>query len=201
MKPPCSPQGDWLRSLAVLAAFPPVMVLLHELAHYGAAAWLGFHPVLCYDQISIPPWEKVGKDAMALIVLAGPAAECVLAATGLAWLVKNRHKQDPGRSTMKWMATALSLAGLRWFKTAFDGVHSDEARLSQFLGLPYWTVPLLLLVPSFLTAAVLWRFHRTQQSLLPFAAGFAACVISGLVWITFIGPALLPHPVYTPPVR
>ena len=201
MKHPPVHKGDFFWSLLVLAAFPPAMILLHELAHYVVAVGLGYHPTLCYDQVSIPPAEKVGKNHMALIVLAGPTVECILAILGLTWLIRNTHLPRDDRKVMRWLATAAAIAGLRWFKTAFDGPHSDEAKLSHVLGFHYLAGPLLLLIPSFLAAFIIWRFHRAHHSLLPLTAGFLACVISGLAWITYIGPSLLPHPEQKPAIQ
>lgn len=200
MHPPTH-KGDFFWSLLVLAAFPPIMILLHELAHYVVAVGLGYNPTLCYDQVTLPPSEIIGQNHMALIVLAGPIIECLLAILGLTWLVKNTHSPGTNRKALKWIATAFSIAGLRWFKTACDGPHSDEAKLSEMLGFHYWVGPLLLLMPSLLAVFIIWRFHRANHSVLPFAAGFLACVISGLTWITYAGPSLLPHPEQKPKIQ
>lgn len=93
-----------------------------------------------------------------------------------------------------WIFTALALAGLRWFKVIFDGRWSDEAYLSQVMGLHHLLLPALLVSLSLAATTVIIRFHWRQKTLKPLLAGIAAAGLSALVWISLAGPALLPHP-------
>lgn len=186
--------GEYLPVMVILWLFVPLMILLHELAHYTMSCALGYQSAFCYDRIVPLPNQGLSKEDFVAITVVGPMVEMVLGGIGIWGLLRNSNPSLPMMSIRRWMLTALALAGLRWFKVIFDGSGSDEASLSQVMGLHHLLLPALLIPLSLAATTVIIRFHWRHQTLRPLLAGMAAAGLSTLVWISLLGPALLPHP-------
>jgi hypothetical protein len=76
----------------------------------------------------------------------------------------------------------------------FTGASSDEARLTALLEVPRYSLPAMLIPVALLSAGVMILTHRRQRTLVALAGGFAAAALSGVLWLTWLGPAVLPHP-------
>tara|TARA_R110002096_G_scaffold105923_7_gene233083 strand:- start:2653 stop:3354 length:702 start_codon:yes stop_codon:yes gene_type:complete len=187
-------KSHYIAAATILGVFPPILILLHECVHCFAAMVLGFDPILTYAETLILPPQIVDPTNLAIITASGPLVELVLALWAIWWLSSNRRNQNANLRYSTWVFSAFALSGLRWCKVVFDGIHSDEAWLSTFLGLDHHLLPFTFLPLSFVAAFSLFRFHREHRTLRPFGVGFGLSIVSGMLWLGLLGPKLLPYP-------
>jgi hypothetical protein len=184
---------ELLHAVICLGVFPPLLIVLHELGHYLAAQWLGYSATFTYAEILFKAPSYPRAHAV-LLTAAGPMVEVIFAAVGTVGLWRHGRSKSKSKGVGVWLLTACSLAGLRWMRVDFSEGRSDEARLSTLMGAPGQLLPAVMIVPALLAAATLLWAHRSRRSMLPLAAGFAAAVVSAVAWLTWVGPAVFPHP-------
>lgn len=201
-----APAGAWERAspairhgllMIAAAVITPLIIVLHELAHYLAAAAGGVPAHIHYARIALPPGHAAPDILLFLIMVAGPVVDASLALTGFLWLRLRRKSHRVSKATPRdWMATLLAMSAVRWLR-CFTGTPSspqpqDEAMLSTGLGLPAWFLPYAMapLALAFLTAVVRW--HPRNSRALPFACVLAGIVSGRLFWMHFLGPLVLP---------
>lgn len=172
--------------------FPPLLIVLHEAGHYTAARLLGYSPTFSYGEVTI--YQPLGSTHQFIWTLAGPCVELLLCVFGVVGLIRLSRSSRTGSCAEVWLWSALAGSGIRWLKVPFDGDYGDEARMSVMLGFHHLFLPLILLIPSLALAVLLLRFHRQNHTLLPLAVSFAVGIISVFVWLTYLGPAVLPKP-------
>lgn len=175
----------------------PLVILLHESAHYLTAGALGVPAHIHFARISLPPEHGTPGILLFLVIAAGPAVDAALAVAGFLWLVHRRKPRPHSQARLlDWTATLLALSAVRWLR-CFTGTPSspqpqDEAMLSQGLGLPIWFLPYALapLALAFLTAVVRW--HPAGSRALPFVCALAGIITGRLLWMNLLGPLVLP---------
>lgn len=176
----------------------PALLLAHELAHYGAALWVRGTDVKCH--YSCVTWNLSGEDLTrrrGLVASAGPLVQASLAVGGFLWLCHVRKRGPDGAATLGgWIATLLALNAGRWLR-GFTGLPShpqprDEAVVSQTLGFPGWFLPYLLAPLAVIAIVALVRLHRPGHRLYPFLSLGLGVTISGVFWMTWVGPFVLP---------
>jgi hypothetical protein len=181
-------------SVAIMAPFVPLLILLHEVGHYLTARSFGYEATFTYAEIVIRAKRMLVTEAIA-VTAAGPLVELTFAIVGMAglWWRYSRwtgRRAEPGL----WIFTAFCVSGLRWLRMDFTGASSDEARLTALLGVPRYSLPAILIPVAVLSAAVMIWTHRRQRTLVPLAAGFTVAALSAVLWLTWLGPILFPHP-------
>jgi hypothetical protein len=176
----------------------PLFMVLHEGAHYLAAAGLGFHPELHFARVSYhlaatpAPWVEASISA------AGPAVQALLAGGALLWLHRRRRRRrrDPATS-LDWLVTWLALNAGRWpaggmARTFIGTALVDEVIVATALGLPPWLVLSLLALLALGALVATVRLHPPGWRVLPFGCAILGGVLGGNLWLRLIGPRLLP---------
>lgn len=154
---------------AFLATF-----LVHESAHWLMGAALGIDVEFRLNAVRYlsptAPWQR------ALADVAGPAVTIVQAVVAYVWVMR--------RGSVKAFAFLYVAAFIRFAAAVVSLLNpNDEARLSVYLGLGKWTLPVLVAAGLILLAAkgskrlqLSWK----DQVLCYLAASIAVSVIVGL---------------------
>ncbi len=176
----------------------PVLLIAHELAHYVAGVWVGGSELkLHYACVTGNLAGEHVSRRDAIMTGAGPLMQAVLAVGGFLWLGHARKQGPDGAARLGgWIATLLALNAARWLR-GFTGLPShpqpqDEAVVSQALGLPAWFLPYLLVPLAVIAVVALVRLHRLGHRFLPFLSMGLGVMVSGVLWMTLVGPLLLP---------
>ena len=189
-----SPAREYLVPFVCALLACPAFVFLHELAHYVAGACLGFGGKLHYAQVT---GIRLTWQADALVTAAGPLLQAGLAVAGFVWLRNLRTGRREAAPTLgDWLATTLALNAGRWLR-GLTGPPShpqppDEALLSRAIGLPAWFLPYLLAVMAILALLGILRLLPPGGRLLPFLAMGLGGAIGIQLWMSVLGPFLLP---------
>jgi hypothetical protein len=180
-------------AISLGVAFPPFLIILHELGHYLAASAWGYAPTLSYGEVRYSRPNPDPNHIDCAIATAGPLVEVTLACIGVAGLARARRRLPSMTAWELWTWTVLAGAGLRWFKVLAQGPQSDEASISVHFGQPYYVLPLVLFPASLGIVWLLVDTHRRAHSLRPLAVGAVVGILSLIFWFTCLGPALLPR--------
>jgi hypothetical protein len=151
--------------------------------------------------------RAVDRDSL-LISLGGPLQTMITGTIGLLWLLWDRRQRtstDPlGRSG--WCAVLLALFWMRqlwnqsWYVlrwlggTAAAPIGGDEARISQLVGLPVWSMSAATALIGLIVCAVVVGYgvpSPQRRSLL--IAGGAGSLLGFWLWMDVLGPYLLPY--------
>jgi len=176
----------------------PLFILLHEVGHYVAGAYLGFKPVLHYAVVEMTiPREKDTVAAALLHSGAGPLVNAVLAIIGLGWLYAlRRHRREAEVTVTDWLATTLALNAARWAEVFLSRSGQleprDEVYASQALGLPIWLLPAVTALLAMVAVLAAMRLHPPGQRILPFVSAGIGGGLGVALWMTVAGPFLLP---------
>jgi hypothetical protein len=183
--------APYVVAAAVFFFFFPGGIVLHEAGHYLAARALGREARLAYSRVTFGG-ESLTPGQLVKFKAAGPAVELVLATCGIIALTRRDWGRAGGLGY--WLATACSLMALRWVKVAIEGPGSDEADISELLGMYWLALPAILVVPAAAVLAATAAVHSKQRTLKPLAVGFLAGLIGVGIWMLALGPFLLPLP-------
>jgi hypothetical protein len=156
-----------------LAAFL-VSYLIHESAHWLMGAALGIDVEFRLNAVRYlsptQPWQR------ALADVAGPAVTIVQAIIAYVWVMR--------RGSVKAFAFVYVAAFMRFAAAVVSVLNpNDEARLSVYLGLGKWTLPVLVAAGLILLTAKASKHLQLSwkdQVLCYLVASFAVSVIVGL---------------------
>lgn len=166
----------------------PLGIVIHEFGHYMAGITLGYDEVhYSYRRVNFET-ENLSTISHGIFLAAGPAIDLTWAIVGIALLARRVAAHNYGFGY--WIATFLAVVSVRWIKTAVEGPGSDEAKISELLGWPWFALPAVMAV--FAVPALLWIFR------LHYRAGTHRHLLCGLVaegagialWMGVVGPAL-----------
>jgi hypothetical protein len=195
---------NWLSRLTRWAAwcvlFVPLTIVLHELGHYLAAVLAGSpNPALHYSWTNPGDVAAKGSAITGVIGLAGPAVTIVLAAFGCLWIRLRSPAQWAFALSVSAVSrfvvavpytvvnTAIRLGGRRLRPPAFD-----EYKAGTALG---WSGDALLASTVVVLVAVLvcvgTKLPRGER-LIGWAGLVTGTLVGWIVWMFFLGPALLP---------
>lgn len=188
------PWGAWCVVLA------PLAIVLHEVGHYAAAAWVGSeNPVLHYSWTD--PGNLPAKSASTdgVIGLAGPAVSIILALSACAWILV--------RGPARW-AFALAIGAVSRFVVAVPytlinlvvrlmggtvGAPAfDEYKAGTALG---WSGDALLASTVVVLVGVLVFVGRKLppgERSVAWSGLIAGTVLGWICWMLLLGPAVLP---------
>lgn len=145
--------------------------LVHEFSHWLAGVALG------YDMVATPnhvgSTGPMGPGHQALVSIAGPVVTIAQGLLGF-WLV--RHRRSLPGFALLYMAFFM-----RAVATGVSLFHpNDEARVSLYLGLGPWTLPLLV-VAGLLVLVVSASWHLKLRLLDQFLCYLVASVVVSLI--------------------
>ncbi len=178
-----------LFGLGLLAG--PAVLLLHECAHFAAAAAAGASPVLQADRVLHDPLPGAWRP---WVTVAGPAVEYGLGTIGFAWLRRTRRGREAEPvSRAEWLATGLALCWARALKTVPVGLfgRGDELRLSAGLGWPELALPLAITAVALLVLGAVVRLHPPEGRAAPLAALLSGAAAGAGLWVFAVGPRVL----------
>ena len=173
----------------------PSFILLHELAHFGTGAWLGFEIHLHYAKVTgVIPAEKNTPQVNLFHASAGPLAQAILTVAGLIGLYLLRRKRRTLPATpLDWLATTLILNAGRWVAgLAGPPCCLDERYISELLGMPASLLPGILGLLAIIPLVMAVRLHPPRSRLLPFTCLILGGFGAAFVWLRLLGPILLP---------
>ena len=201
------PASSLVLTFALAFLLAPTFILLHECGHYVVHYLQGHRPVLYSSEVDIRKAPASGRVGQLLSLLGGPMVEASLCIGGFIWLKRRRERFfDTEPTTLDWLATLMALCCGRWIhhtpKVLWSLLRlgwnrSDEEGISTLLGLPPWVVPVTLFLPACWMFVAIIQLHPRPRRLLPFGTLFLGGVLGGVLWMSFVGPALLgtqPHP-------
>jgi hypothetical protein len=125
-----------------------VTMVMHEIVHWIAGTALGYEMYFQLTKAGLVDgvWRSEGD--YALVSIAGPVFTFALGAFG-AWLAIARRV----RFGYELIFTAFMQRALAMGMSAIF-IPNDEARVSLYLGLPWWVLPLVFVAP--LLALTIW---------------------------------------------
>jgi hypothetical protein len=183
---------DYLIAAVVFFLFFHVGILLHELGHYSAAMAFGWNNVrLTYIGTTVKG-ETISPAARIIFRACGPLVDVVssvIGVLGLWWC-----RSHDGNRVMYWVSTVLALSSYRWFKVMIQGPGSDEADVSELLGMGWYVLPAFM----FFLACAVWCFvvstHVRRSTLGALLFGLVFGIAGVALWVGVVGPILLPKP-------
>src|SRR5688572_5162174 len=101
---------NYLVAILFAVFFPPLLIVLHEAAHYTAARLLGYIPTFSYAGVSIFQALEPAHDYV--VTLAGPCVEALFCVVGVVGLTRWRRSPRLGTGVEVWLWSALAGAGL-----------------------------------------------------------------------------------------
>lgn len=125
-----------------------VTMVLHEIAHWVAGEALGYDMFFQLTKAGLVDGTWRNDYEQALVSIAGPVFTFWLGLVG-AWLAIVKKV----RFGYELIFTAFMQRAIAMGLSAFT-IPNDEARVSLFLGLDWWVVPLVFVVP--LLALTVW---------------------------------------------
>lgn len=125
-----------------------VTMVLHEIAHWVAGEALGYDMYFQLTKAGLVDGTWRNDYEQALVSIAGPVFTFWLGLVG-AWLAIVKKV----RFGYELIFTAFMQRAIAMGLSAFT-IPNDEARVSLFLGLDWWVVPLVFVVP--LLALTVW---------------------------------------------
>lgn len=168
-------------------------MLVHESGHFLAATCLGWKTHFAYSRVALLNDEDPSRLSLLIFKAAGPLVDVAAVTFGLLFLHRHRYlasSRTPGIGF--WIATGLVFSAMRWLKGPFQK-GCDEAEISVLLGLPWYALPWISLLPACFAIAYLLRAHFRERTLIPLSIGFAFGMSSFLMWYLVIGPRILPR--------
>ena len=175
----------------------PLVILIHELGHYGVARAYGYSANLSYASVhfTMPRDEHEGVPGM-MITLAGPLVNFLFAIVGAIglWVFGRKESFTKLQTLVVWGCSVLLAGGGRGVMKVFSPSGSDEAKVAVRLGFPEIIGPLVMSLPALFFAYVLFRFHWRNDTMLSLIVGLVAGGAGMLTWLTLLGPVVLPRP-------
>lgn len=172
--------------------FAPLIILLHECAHWIGGSAVGFKLILQHDQILMPPQGPLKNfpTKMLILTVCGPLVEFTFSTIGCIALWRFRT-QAPATSRIPvyWLWTLLAICGLRWLRCDWQS-QSDERDLSRLLGLSDWTLSGVMLFPALFVLWLIIDVHRRNRTEGALLCAFVTGVISALLYLNVLGPLL-----------
>jgi hypothetical protein len=183
----------FVQAITVLGVAPPLIILLHEFGHYLVATSLGYDAVLSHAEVSYSR-RSLPSGHHLMMTIGGPMVEFLLSCVGVIGLFKlSKQPQSSVVSLSGWLFTACALAALRWIRLSPSQSGGDETVIARLLGLPPGSLDWLMIPWAFFVLFMMLLPHRKHQTLVPLALGFFVAVLSGVAWLTWVGPWLLPN--------
>lgn len=185
------------------------MLSIYEVYKYEIDNNIDFEKKKEYFELNSKLQKKYGdrsthpKDRF-LITLGGPLQTIFTSFLGLLILYKRKSNSKLSFNTWDWFGVFLSLFILREvFNTVSAGIKmlffdnsnftGDEFRISQYLGLNEWIIPLITAI--FASLIVFWVIFKAipkQYRNSFIVAGFVGGLIGFAIWFGFLGPLVLP---------
>ena len=98
----------------------PVLILLHEAAHFGVARVLGFEATLRSGVTTVHYAHLPPPPADLVVTAAGPLLQVLIGGAGLVWLYRLRRSRRTEPATWRhWVATWCALNAGRWIGSPF----------------------------------------------------------------------------------
>lgn len=161
----------------VLATLAAVLFtwLLHEFAHWGTAEALGYTAFMSFNGTSFADYESIIPWHHNIISAAGPVITLLQAVAVFIYLTYNRWNlyQYPLLFTAFYMR--FLAGGMNFINP------NDEGRISEFLGLGTYTIPLLV---SFFLLYLVYRITKQHSLSWRFQA-------STLLWVMVFSAILI----------
>ena len=175
--------------LIVAGIVAPIAIVLHELGHFFAFQYFGYSPVLHFDGCSVSGSHQIPSDSQAIVIAgAGIGFTVALSLLSLVVFYFVRHPIVFASGTV-FAGRNIALLPLILFFGVDGG--GDDRHLSDILGLPEWSLYILILAVNLVTIGLLVKFAgKNQKEML------MATIIGGIVgvalWWFWLGPSILP---------
>ena len=172
----------------------PLFIVLHELGHYLAGRSLGWTANVRYQETQLTRTEQATPRDEILVTSSGPMVSAFLAAIGFIWLRASRlSRLDSIPTPADWLATTMLVMNVaRWLRCFIGLPSNDENWLSRATGLPGWLLPFCLGAVAIVALIATVRLHPRGSRLVPFLCLAAGGVVGSGLWLTVLGPVLLP---------
>jgi hypothetical protein len=185
---------------SVLCAFllSPAFIVLHECGHVLAGKCVGWHSTLHFldSRFDIPIGKSSRRNDI-LVTAAGPLVSAVLGTGGFLWLLSLRaQRRDAVLTPADLLAATLVMNVGRWMRIFASSPNhpkpDDEAWISRVMGLPGWLLPWLLATIAVVMIIAIIRLFPPRNRLMPFLALCLGGSAGSYLWMTVVGPWLLP---------
>ena len=163
--------------------FGCLQVIIHELGHYFAYLAYGYSPVLHYESVSCSqPIESWSAGIVISVAGFGLTVAISLVCLTLAYLTKNLVFGSLG------IVMALrNVVALPFWPT----YGADENNVSVALGIPYFTLFIVVLLINLLTIGLIMNaFEKGRLGIL--TTTVSGGTIGMFLWILWLGPKMLP---------
>lgn len=175
----------------------PSCIFLHEYGHYFAATSLGCEAKLYAMRTTFTGAfdNQLSADfANLLVTSAGPLVQVFSLMLGsfVLWISVQRYRdtqRPPG--LVFWISSLLTLSGLRWLFTIPRGRATDEATISELLGLHWYVMPVALLLLSIAAVVFLIWAHLKADNIVSLLVSVPAAMLGAALWAKVVGPMLL----------
>jgi len=146
------------------------------------------------------------KTESILITLGGPIQTTFTGLLGLLLLFLRRKQiRNTGLTHFDWLFVFMSLFWLRELFNIVVSISSgliegngtyfggDEAKISQYLELPIWTIGIVLGIIGLVSSIfVIFKIIPSRMRLTFISGGFIGGIIGFILWMKVIGPIILP---------
>ncbi|MEM6686220.1 MAG: hypothetical protein AAF617_10590 [Bacteroidota bacterium] len=134
------------------------------------------------------------------VTLGGPAQTILTCFIGLFILAYRNNTHQHNFKLLDWLAVFMALFILREvFNTVMAGASylikgtkyfgGDEFRISAYLGLNQWTIPILTAILGFIIASfVIFMIVPKQYRFTFILAGFTGSIVGFISWFNYLGP-------------
>lgn len=142
----------FLKLIALTALVVIVMNILHEAGHAVVAKLLGYDIVANINSVRLQSGDYANAWHRHSVDMAGPAVTILLAWIGSGWAVQRRSKAQLG-AVMVFSALMMRILA----SVASLNAPNDEPRVSEALGLGFWTISAVVVA---LLAWLMVMVHR-----------------------------------------
>ena len=163
----------------------PLAILPHEAGHALVALARGCDHVALHSA-----WVSAqcgGAPGEAVQLVAGPLVSWLLAVVGVLAM---RRWHCPEGFIVAVCCAGRALIGLEALAVSPSG--TDEEKLSAVTGIPDAALVLPQVIATLVVFAWAWRLARRHGVERDAAIGMLAAMVSGMLYLSVVGPALLP---------
>ncbi|WP_298420482.1 hypothetical protein [uncultured Kordia sp.] len=136
------------------------------------------------------------------VTLGGPSQTILTCFIGLFLLAYRNRRKEENFKIIDWVSVFLSLfilrevfntvmAGVRYLINGTKRFRGDEFYISEYLGLNYWTVPVMTAILGAIIASfIIFMIIPIKYRFTFIVAGCVGSVSGFILWFNFLGPWL-----------